>query len=198
MGFSDRLGWMLLGCVIGLFAGYCIRYLQEMKEELDEVDGIVKNNLGKRPEDRTSEDGFVVPELVKSIALAIVVLLTAWAAFASASASSKVQDTQDAQKHDTECTQEYLVKTVKALNERTEYSVAATKANVDLQKAQADFFALLLRKPPESVAVRTDAAQTYLRTLTEFVKVSGQSATKAELFPYPTDRELATCYNSNN
>src|SRR6188472_241907 len=127
MGFPDRLGWMILGCAIGFFAGYVVRYLQDLKEELDEVDGIVKKELGQRASDKegNTQDGFVRNDLFKDVMLLVVVVITVWAAFASAHASGQVQKNQSQQQHDTTCTQEYLTKTVKALNERTEFSVQA-------------------------------------------------------------------------
>lgn len=203
MGFPDRLGWMILGCAIGFFAGYVVRYLQDLKEELDEVDSIVKHELGKRASDKVpdqrKEDGFLRNDLFKDVMLLVVVIVTVWAAFASAHTSNEVKSSQQEQAATNDCTKEYLTKTVKALNERTEFTVQAAAANVALQKAQADFFALLLRKPPESVAVRTDAAQTYLKTLQDFVAVSEKARVKAGQFPYPTDERLQACYdNANN
>src|SRR6476620_10057801 len=136
MGLPDRIGWMLLGCAIGFFAGYVVRFLQDMKEELDEVDGIVKKQLGERAADkearhRKDELGFVRNDLFKDVMLLVVVVLTVVAAFVSATASSKVSDTQNEQVHDTDCTQEYLTKTVKALNERAEFTIAQANANLD-------------------------------------------------------------------
>jgi hypothetical protein len=189
---------MILGCAIGFFAGYIVRYLQDLKEELDEVDGIVKKELGKRSSDHKpqGQDGVIsAGDVLRNLALLFVVAVTAWAAFSSAGASSKVAENQREQKVVTDCTKDYLTKTVKALNERTEFTVQQAAANVALQKAQADFFALLLRKPPESVAVRTDAAQTYLKTLQDFVAVSEKTRQKARQFPYPTDQQLNACYH---
>lgn len=189
MNFQERIGWLIVGCMIGFAVGYIVRYLQEIKDELDEVDDIV-TKLARDPND----DGFVSSHIVGDIALLIVVLLVVWAAFSSQSASNDAKDTQRRFAQTTTCNQEYLTKTVRALNERTEFTQQQASANVDLQKAQADFFALLLRKPPESVAVRTDAAQTYLRTLTDFVAVSGKSAKKVEQYPFPTPEELSACF----
>jgi len=197
MGLPDRLGWMLLGCAIGFFAGYVVRYLQDLKEELDEVDGIVKKELGQRASDKEqSQDGFVRNDLFKDVALLVVVVLTVWAAFISAHASAKVQETQDYQTSSTDCTQQYLTKTVSALNERSQYTIDQTNANVKLQKAQADFFALLLRRPPESVSVQEKAAQDYLKALQNYVAVAEKSSKTAVLNPYPTDEALINCYNN--
>jgi len=200
MGLPDRIGWMLLGCAIGFFAGYVVRYLQDLKEELDEVDGIVKKELGSRASDKedNKQDGFVRNDLFKDVMLLVVVIVTVWAAIASAHASGVVADQQDEQQLVTDCNKEYLTKTVKALNERTSFTVAAAASNVKLQKAQADFFALLLRRPPESVSVQEKAAQDYLKALQDFVAVSEKTRVKAEQFPYPTDKQLNACYQKTN
>ena len=200
VGFPDRLGWFILGSLLGLFAGYLIRYLQEMKEELDEVDGIVKKELGKRAADkdgkrRESDQGFVRGDLFKDIALLVVVVITVVSAFMSSVASSKVQGTQNEQGHDTDCTQQYLTKTVKALNERAEFTISQANANLDLQTSQAEFFGLLLKRPPETVSVREAAAQQYLDDLHQYITVVQKTKVKAELFPYPSDKALANCYN---
>ena len=200
MGLPDRIGWMLLGCAIGFFAGYVVRYLQDMKEELDEVDEIVKKQLGRRAADkegksRDGDKGFVRNDLFKDISLLVVVIITVVAAFMSASASSKVTETQNEQGHDTDCTQQYLTKTVKALNERAEFTISQANANLDLQTSQAEFFGLLLKRPPETVRVREEAAQQYLEDLHKYITVVQKTKVKAELFPYPSDKALANCYN---
>ncbi len=199
MDFPSRLGWMILGCMIGFFAGYVVRYLQDMKEELDEVDGIVKNELGKRASDKDKDDrGFVRNDLFKDVMLLIVVIVTVWAAVVSSIASGNVKDTQKEQKRITVCNQVFLGKTVKALNERSEFTIAQAQANVDLQKAQAKFLTLLMHQPPYSQERRSQAASDYVTTLTNFVTVSGKSAQKAQLYPYPTDSELDRCYDHTN
>jgi len=171
-----------------------------MKEELDEVDGIVKKQLGERAADkearhRKDELGFVRNDLFKDVMLLVVVVLTVVAAFVSATASSKVSDTQNEQVHDTDCTQEYLTKTVKALNERAEFTIAQANANLDLQTSQAQFFGLLLKRPPESVSVREQAAQSYLTDLHQYITITQKSKVKAELFPFPSNKALSNCYN---
>lgn len=194
MDLYERLGWMLLGGVIGLFAGYLLRYLQELKEELDEVDGIVKRKLSDRKDD---DEGFINNQTVKDVMLLVVLIIVVGAAWQSLAVSKRVTATQDEVHGLTECSQEYLTKTVRALNERTEFTEEQARANVVLQKAQADFFSLIIRKPPESEAVQSDAAQDYLQALTKFINISSKSQDKAEQFPYPTDEELVYCYNGN-
>lgn len=193
MDLVERLGWMLFGGVIGLFAGYLLRYLQEMKEELDEVDGIVKRKLSDR-----NDDGFMGNRLIADVMMVVVLIIVVLAALLSQHSSNTVKETQQEQVKTNACTKEYLTKTVRALNERTEFTIAQAQSNVALQKAQADFFSLLLRRPPETVNVREKAAQDYLETLQGFVSISEKTRLKAEQFPYPTDHELKICYTQAN
>lgn len=190
MGFDERLGWLLFGCAIGFVLGYIVRSLRDIKEELDDVEKLVKQ--------QKNEDGFVRYPLVMDIALLCVVVLTVWAAFASQRASNDVQSTQNDLARTTVCTQQYLSKTIRALNERTTYSQQAVAANVELQRAQAEMLSVLLREPPVGDPDREKAVQSYFRALTDFVSLSGRSGQKADTYPYPTNEELAECLNPRN
>jgi len=190
MAFDDRLLLFLFGCIIGFILGYIVRSLRAIKEELDEVDEIVKE---KFPNHTRNEDGIVRHPLVMDLALLLVIVLTVWASFASQKASNDVQETQDQQTRSTLCVQQYLSKTISALNERTTYTQEQAEKNVELQKAQAKFLGLLLHKPPYSEKRRTEAVDRYVDTLTDFVEVSGKASDKVDANPYPTNEELRDC-----
>lgn len=217
MGPDETVMYLIVGGFIGFVLGYITRLLQEIrdkndaiKEELDEVDEIVKTKL-KRQRD---ESGIVRKPLLADILLLVVVVITVWAAFASQKASNDVKadqkeddavqaqlvSTQDDLKTTqaqlaqvTTCNQIFLGRTIRALNERTTYTVAQTNSNVQLQKAQARFFGILLGIPPPSEEESTSEARAYLDKLNEFVKVSEKSAAKALTNPYPTNEDLTTC-----
>jgi hypothetical protein len=214
MGIDDRIGWLLLGCILGFIAGYYTRTLQEIKEELDEVDAIVKEKrFSRRRSDRGDEkilrlppnlvelerpndEGFTRTPWIMNVALFIVVIMTLWAAVSSQHSSNTVKTTQAQIKQVTACNQVYLTKTIDALNERTTYTQAQADANVNLQKAQALFLNELLHRPPYSQRRQSRAAKNYLTTLTKFVTVSGQSSRKQTANPYPTKRALKRCLES--
>lgn len=84
MEFADRLGWWLFGCAVGFILGYIVRYLREIKEEVHEVDELVKK-IDK-------EGGFVRYPYVADVMLIVVVLVTVWAAFLSQKASNDVRE----------------------------------------------------------------------------------------------------------
>lgn len=186
MELTERAIYMLIGGAMGFVAGYIVRYLREIKEKVDKVGEIVER-------DNRDERGFVRFPIIADIALLAVVVLTVWAAFSSQRASNDVQNTQDRITRITYCNQQFLSKTIKALNERTTYSRDQAAANVELQKAQAEFIRLILHKPPYTAERRERALQEYFQALTSFVMLNAQTEIKADTYPYPTNEELADC-----
>lgn len=200
MDLADRAMMLVIGGLIGFVFGYIVARLRVIKDELDEVkeelDEVVETTHDHpRPEETRgrSERGSMKRPTVPGVALLIVVLLTAWAAFTSQRATHETQETQEQVVKLAVCNQEFLGKTILALNERTTYSGDATEANVDLQKSQAAFFAVYLGPPPSTAAARREAASDYLKDLTAFISISEKSKLKVENNPYPTNVELAEC-----
>lgn len=203
MGFEDRLTWLILGISIGFFLGYITRILREntstlheIKEELDEVDEIVKEQQ-RRDHD---EAGLMRGTLASNIALVAVILLTAFAAFQSQKAVNGLNDTQDQviqtqQRLEavTSCTSKVLAQAIAALNVRTETTRISASSNVDLQRAQSEMLAILLHEPPYPDGQRSAAAQAYFKALTEFVKASGEYKDTSDKNPYPTQEQLLDC-----
>lgn len=186
MGAWERLGWMLFGMAVGFVAGYIVRALRELKddvheikEELDEVDDIVKYKLH-------NDDGFMSNRLVADAMMIVVLVMVLISTVVSIRASRTVEANAS-------CSRDIFEKTIIALNERTEYTSAQATANVDLQQDQKEFFALLLKKPPEPEAKRSQAAQNYLSSLEKFVDLASKTAVKVDNYPYPTNEELQAC-----
>lgn len=106
MDLGDALGWLALGCLIGFVLGYVTRTLQdvlgkvddvdekvhEIKVELDEVDDLVKNRNCPIVRD---DEGALKWLTAANVALFIVVMLTAYAAFVSQQASNDVQESYE-------------------------------------------------------------------------------------------------------
>jgi hypothetical protein len=194
---------LLIGCLFGFGFGYIVRFLQdilatltETKEEVDDLTMIARKN---HPEDF----GAARMSFLRDVALAVVVLLVAWAALSSQHASDKsnenskqVIQTQDFVVRIATCNQQFLAATLRALNQRQESVQKRADANLDLQKEQAAFFSLLLGQPPKSEAVRRHAAEKYLDALTHFVEQSNRTEQQNNAFPYPTNEELNNCINN--
>lgn len=185
MSLDERIGWLLLGCMIGFALGYIVRSLREIKEEIQEVDKTVKR--------ARNEEGFMRNPIVADVALLLVIVLTVWAAFASQKASNDIQDTQDRIARVTICNQQYLSKTIRALNDRTEKFGFQAQANLELQKAQAAMLSVLTAKPPKAAKEKRKAFEDYFDALNEFVSTSAEYQAEAVATPYPTNEELGTC-----
>lgn len=186
MDYQERIGWLLFGMAIGFVAGYIVRALRELKEdvhelkeELDEVDDIVKHQF-------RGDDGFMSNRLVADIMMIVVLAMVLISTLVSIRASRTVEANAD-------CSRDIFEKTIVALNERTTYAGAQADSNVELQRDQADFFSLLLKRPPETEARRSEAAQEYLASLEEFVELSEKTSSKIDNYPYPTNEELQAC-----
>jgi hypothetical protein len=193
MDWSERLEWLILGCIIGFIMGYIVRTLREIKDELDEVDEIVKENHGLPK----SEHGRIHPPTAAGIALIIVVGLSVWASFASQKAANDSQSIQDQLSHISQCNKDYLSKTISVINARTRYSQRQAVANVELQKSQARFIALILHKPPLPERKIRAAFTEYFQDLNTFLNTSSNTANVVDNNPYPTADELDACINND-
>lgn len=185
MAFDDRLQCLLLGLAIGFVLGYLARLLREIrgvKEELDEVDSIVKEI---KDHDR-NDSGFMHIPWVANVAALLVVGLAVYAAFASQKASNSVEDSVT-------CNRQVLAQVVESLNERSTYSTGMASANIELQQSQADFFAILLHKPPYSELRRSRAVQQYYEDLQTFLVLAKKNRSKVATNPYPTVYDFSAC-----
>jgi hypothetical protein len=191
MDWSERLMWLLLGCMIGFILGYIVRTLREIKDEVHEVDEIVKHDR----EIGNSERGALHGPTAAGVALIIVVGLSVWASFASARTNNDVQHTQAQLKQVTDCNKDYLSRTIGVINARTRYAQRQAIANVELQKSQARFINLLLHDPPPDQATSLAAFHEYLNDLNTFISTSSDQANTVEQNPYPTTAELDACVN---
>jgi hypothetical protein len=183
MTFDSRVGWWVLGCVIGFIVGYIVRSLREINAKVDEV----KDHVAKKDPD---DDGVTRRDIINNIALFLVVLLTIWAAFTS-------QQTSNSERATVSCTEKFLAKTIIALNARTSFTLAQAKANAALQKAQLDFLGSYVQDPSSPPQQRRDALRTYVVKLTDFLTAVSKTSNAADQFPYPTDKEFSDCLEGN-
>lgn len=97
MDLGDRIGWLILGCLIGFVLGYIARSLRDIKEELDEVDELVKHVSGADNEQAEARKKEWWQRRLRGpdFALLAVVVITAYAAFMSQSASNDSKNASD-------------------------------------------------------------------------------------------------------
>lgn len=126
------------------------------------------------------------------VALACVVVLTAYAAFTSQAASNRVLDLQSSRDAETSCISRVLFTTIQALNQRTQFTTAQALANSDLQRKQAAFISVVLR--PEHTPQEGKAAlQQYFRALQHFNRLIDKSVSQAIQNPYPEPTDFTNC-----
>lgn len=206
---NSRLFWFLLGCVVGLILGYLVRSLRDIKDKVDLVDKHVT-------EDKRNDAGWISAQRVKDIALFIVVVLTVYASFVSQRTSNKVSDQSDdlaaqqtviSQQQTTiakqqavqnkliSCNQAVLQGTLAALNARTQYTIAQSQANIDLQKAFNTVVTASLQEPPIDEATGRKIVEDYAKALSHFLEISGKNVDQIDKNPYPTPTALLDCVN---
>lgn len=204
MPLDERLTWLLIGCAIGFIVGYLVRAVQalrEIKEELDHVDDCVKKCLQDRgdvEETRDKDDRGAAPPYFGQVALALVVLLTAYAAFSAQQSANDSAANQQQIERVAVCTQATLSNTVNALNERTTYTVAQAEANIELQRSQTEFLAVVVTEPEPSDAIQRSALKAYFEKLSSFVELSTATVNKIENNPFPTTEELSDCLETTD
>lgn len=199
MGLDDRLAYLMIGCAIGFILGYFVRALRDIKEELHEVDEIVKKQ-------ERGEAGFMRFPMVANAALILVLGLSLWASFTTQKVNNELADTQDSLvqaqaqiERVTFCNQRYFVETIVALNYRTEYSGENAEANIALQRAQAVLLRALLVEPPPAESVARQALREYFdQGVSNFIKVNERAARRYKAQPYPTEDEFVACLENRN
>jgi hypothetical protein len=180
----DRLIFLLIGGFIGFVLGYIVRSVHAIKEEMN----VMENKIDRQ----NLERGTARTDLLTRIGLLLVVCLTAFSAFSSQRNTNSSKDTQDALVRVTICTQQYLEKTITALNERTTYTQEQNEAVVELQTSQAHFLTQILdrtKTPDEHI----QELKNYLQSLTNFLMISVKSSHKVAENPFPTSTELQLC-----
>ena len=187
MALSERFGWLILGMAVGFVLGLIVARLRDIKEEVDEIDNIVR---GGRVRD---ESGFMRIPIVADVLYLTALVIVVWGAFSAQQASNKVEETQKELARVSHCTQDILADTVEALNERTEYTGEQASSNVELQGAQYTFLAILLDNPPPTDQKINESLRAYVDALGQFVEVNTKAQIKVKNNPYPTSQDYESC-----
>lgn len=181
--FIDRAIFTAIGGIVGLLVGLlisAIREAREAKSDCHELRNLVEHWMEHESHhrDQRGRTSF------ETIALALVVLLTAYAAFASQIALNKSSETQD-------CTIVAVYGALTSLNERTTYSEEQIGANIKLQRSQAEFLSVAVRQGPEDE--RQEAFLNYFNALTNYNEVSQKTAAKQRSYPIPDPQDYRDC-----
>lgn len=181
MDLIERAFWMIFGGFVGFILGYIVANLRVIKEEVDDIDQRLKDGLPDR-----DDAGAVNKVFIDRAFYVLVLVIVVFGAFSAQKASNDVRES-------TGCSQDFLSGTIKALNERTTYSSEQARANVELQKAQSEFLAILLENPPPTDERVRENLEKYFDNLSDYVEINSKTREKVENNPYPTVEEYNKC-----
>lgn len=195
MPLDERIGWFLLGAVIG----YIVRTVRDIKKEVGEVEEIVSKEK--------NQSGFMRNPLAADIAVLLVVVMCVYASFSTQITNNRLEaavvDIQQGERDAKEnrerisrvtiCSQEYLSRTIEALNQRTTYTQDQADANVALNRAQRDFLVILSKIPPPTDADAKIALSNYVDRLREYTAAYDKNKDKTDTYAYPTSEDLDKC-----
>lgn len=132
MEFSERLVYLLVGGLFGFILGYIVRYLQVIKEELDEVD--------QKVTDIRDEGGFMRKPLIADIVVLFLVVISAGAAIQTARINETLRDT-------VECIVDYNNHQALAVASRDKAVEDGAQSEIDLWRKYAELYALAKKDP---------------------------------------------------
>ena len=174
MEFSERLLYLLLGGFIGFILGYIVRYLQVIKEELDEVDQQVKDIRG--------EGGFMRKPVIADIVVLLLVVISAGAAFQTARVNSRLTDT-------VECIVDYNNHQSLAVASRDRAHEDETAAEIRLWTKYAELYALAKSDPSKIPAAQEQLNKAIAAHRTALVKLQD----RRDDFPYANPDFIRNC-----
>lgn len=178
MEFDDRVKWLLLGCLIGFVLGYIVRSLKDIKEELHEVDDVLKGACGI-PND---EQGSIRIPRMQEIGLFIVVLLTVYSSFQAGYTNMRLNKTVN-------CITKYNTYQGKAMTGRDTAIKQGTDSEIHLWTQYGRLYALATKNPlkiPEAQEKLNQAVAAHRDALID------TQATRVR-FPYAGPDVLKNC-----
>lgn len=179
MNLTERLEWLLIGCVIGFVFGCFVCFLRKLDERS-------RGATSGRKERVRNEAGFMRHPYVADIAMVIALALTVFAAFSAQQTNNKLENVSN-------CNKEFLSKQIVASTTRTEFLKTQLDSNVALQKDQSSFLRTILDQNATDKE-EIDATRAYLGSLDHFLEVAARSNT---LQPYPNVDDLQACLDSS-
>lgn len=209
MDLMERFSYLALGLVIGYIVGYIVRGLKDIdknvhdiKEELDVVEDDVKHIR--------DEQGILRYPLIADVVLLVVVAATIFAAFASATASNKSNETADkvlnqqqsiislqkSLRQNQMCTTQVLFDTVSAINERTTYARTQGDANIKAWESQLEFLTSLSAQPPPTNDQARAIYDAYVDKVEEYLREARKTRDQQIKNAYPTVQDLTACLSA--
>lgn len=176
MDFDERLGWLVLGCLIGFTLGYVVRYLQEIKEELKVVEKAVTRSK--------NEDGLTRKPLILDIVLLVVVAMTVWASFQTAAVNSRLE-------HTIECITNYNTYQGRAVAHRDHAIESGTDSEIRLWTQYGELYAQAKKDPSKIADAQAKLAQAIRAHRDSLIELQE----RRDEFPYAPPNVLENCQN---
>lgn len=167
MELSERISWLVLGMAIGFVLGYIVARLRDIKEEVDEIDEIVKQTqrvAPKRVRRERDEDRFFRLPRGSDLAYLVALLLILSGLWFSNEQRNQLKET-------TACNTEYL-------------------------KSQAAFLSVILEEPPVPDEDRQVALQEYFDLLTAYSNADERPTPEA-LAKYDISDKFKACLETD-
>lgn len=174
MEFSERLLYLLIGGFFGFILGYIVRFLQVIKEELDEVDQHVKEIRG--------EEGFMRRPLIADIVVLLLVIITAGAAIQAGRVNARLSNT-------VECIVEYNNHQSQAVASRDRAHEDETEAEIKLWTEYAELYALAKSDPSKI----PQAQEKLNRAIGAHRKALIELQDRRDDFPYANPNFIQNC-----
>lgn len=121
-----------------------------------------------------------------------IIGIIGWSVIQTSGNNRDIARVQDGMAQNAQCTETYLTNTVKALNERTTYSISQANANAHLQQAQLTFIQVLL-DPAAGDNDGRIALNNYFDALKRYNRLTALSVTKQVQYKYPSATEYRNC-----
>lgn len=176
MELGERIGWMLLGMAVGFVLGFIVARLREIKEEVHEIDTIVKESR------KRNDRGFMRFPLVADALYFLVLMIVVWGALAAQKAANQAEGTQ-------ECIKQFNARQGFALNNRDEAIKAGTQAEIDLWTTYNDLYQAAKQRPKEIPALQEQLNEEIF----EYRKKLERLQEVRERFSYPDPDIIKDC-----
>jgi hypothetical protein len=131
--------------------------------------------------------------MIRSVATGVCVAICVAAAFMTQTAANESDKAVARVQILSVCNKRIVAQTLVSLNGRSTFTRAISEANVNLQQSQADFFGILLHRPPYSKDRRTKSGYDYYHDLQEFLNLAKKGAKKVAENPLPTIKDYNRC-----
>lgn len=178
MSLDERIGWLLLGCLIGFILGL-----------------IVPPSIWGCDSKSGTKRGFFnkVDHPISTVVMGILVILTAVASFQSQRATNALKEAQSDLETISNCNKDVLFNALSSLNERSTYNRASADANASMQRAQLDLLTVMVEKPPASMQREQEALNKYWHALNKTIDAQNELNISTSANPYPTEADLTRC-----